>query len=170
MLGLVGRPARRTAVSRRTVALTGAAAGFLTALGAILGPPGQAAYYVVAVLMKLFAGARAGADGGEDGDRRGHSASRAAGAAWAKRAIRSEPQRREAEAAVAVPRHPTTVAQAPPEVDRGRLGEVLRRAADLADAEAAPEDLREHLVVEDEVVGVLRRAGARARTSRENAR
>jgi hypothetical protein len=39
--------------------LTGAAAGFLTGLGAVFGPPGQAAYYVVALLMKLFAG-RAG--------------------------------------------------------------------------------------------------------------
>jgi len=39
--------------------LTGAAAGFLTALGAVFGPPGQAVYYVVALLMKLFAG-RAG--------------------------------------------------------------------------------------------------------------
>ena len=39
--------------------LTGAAAGFLTGLGAIFGPPGQAPYYVVALLMKLFAG-RAG--------------------------------------------------------------------------------------------------------------
>lgn len=39
--------------------LTGASAGFLTGLGAIFGPRGQAAYYVIAVLMKLFAG-RAG--------------------------------------------------------------------------------------------------------------
>ena len=39
--------------------LTGASAGFLTALGAVFGPPGQTAYYVVALLMKLFAG-RAG--------------------------------------------------------------------------------------------------------------
>ena len=39
--------------------LTGASAGFLTALGSFYGPRGQAAYYVVAVLMKLFAG-RAG--------------------------------------------------------------------------------------------------------------
>jgi hypothetical protein len=39
--------------------LTGASAGFLTALGAVFGPPGQGTYYVVAVLMKLFAG-RAG--------------------------------------------------------------------------------------------------------------
>jgi hypothetical protein len=31
----------------------------LTALGAFFGPPGQTVYYVVAVLMKLFAG-RAG--------------------------------------------------------------------------------------------------------------
>ena len=39
--------------------ITGAAAGFLTGLGAVFGPPGQATYYVVALLMKLFAG-RAG--------------------------------------------------------------------------------------------------------------
>ncbi len=39
--------------------LTGAAAGVLTALGAVFGPSGQAVYYLVAVLMKLFAG-RAG--------------------------------------------------------------------------------------------------------------
>jgi hypothetical protein len=39
--------------------LTGAAAGFLTALGAVYGPRGQAAYGVVAVVLKLFAG-RAG--------------------------------------------------------------------------------------------------------------
>jgi hypothetical protein len=39
--------------------LTGAAAAFLTGLGIVFGPPGQSVYYVVAVLMKLFAG-RAG--------------------------------------------------------------------------------------------------------------
>jgi len=39
--------------------LTGASAGFLTALGAVFGPSGQGVYYVVALLMKLFAG-RAG--------------------------------------------------------------------------------------------------------------
>lgn len=39
--------------------LTGAAAGSLMGLGALFGPPGQTAYYVVALLMKLFAG-RAG--------------------------------------------------------------------------------------------------------------
>jgi hypothetical protein len=39
--------------------LTGASAAFLTALGVFFGPPGQTPYYVVAVLMKLFAG-RAG--------------------------------------------------------------------------------------------------------------
>lgn len=39
--------------------LTGAAAGSLMVLGAVFGPPGQTAYYVVALLMKLFAG-RAG--------------------------------------------------------------------------------------------------------------
>lgn len=50
--------------------MTGAAAGFLTALGAVFGPPGQWVYYVVALLMKLFAG-RAG----------GRMAARMAGAA-----------------------------------------------------------------------------------------
>ena len=39
--------------------LTGAAAGSLMMLGAVFGPPGQAAYYIVAFLMTLFAG-RAG--------------------------------------------------------------------------------------------------------------
>ena len=39
--------------------LTGASAGFLTGLGVVFGAPGQAVYYVVALLMKLFAG-RAG--------------------------------------------------------------------------------------------------------------
>ena len=39
--------------------LTGASAGFLTGLGVIYGAPGQATYYLVALLMKLFAG-RAG--------------------------------------------------------------------------------------------------------------
>jgi hypothetical protein len=39
--------------------LTGAAAGSLMGLGVVFGPPGQAVYYVVALLMKLFAG-RAG--------------------------------------------------------------------------------------------------------------
>jgi len=39
--------------------LTGAAAGSLMVLGAVYGPSGQTAYYVIALLMKLFAG-RAG--------------------------------------------------------------------------------------------------------------
>ena len=39
--------------------LTGASAGFLTGLGVVFGTPGQAVYYIIAVLMKLFAG-RAG--------------------------------------------------------------------------------------------------------------
>ena len=47
------------------------------------------------------------------------------------------------------------VADAPRQVDARRLGEILRRAAHLGDRVPAPEDLREHLVVEDEVVGVL---------------
>ena len=40
--------------------LTGAAAGFLTGLGAIFGPHGQAAYYVVALLLKVAAGGAGG--------------------------------------------------------------------------------------------------------------
>jgi hypothetical protein len=40
--------------------LTGASAAFLTALGAVFGPRGQSVYYVVAVLMKLFAGSAGG--------------------------------------------------------------------------------------------------------------
>jgi len=39
--------------------MTGASASFLTVLGVVFGAPGQTPYYVVAVLMKLFAG-RAG--------------------------------------------------------------------------------------------------------------
>src|SRR6185312_3371481 len=52
------------------------------------------------------------------------------------------------EAAPAVP-------QAPPKVDRRGLGKVFRRAGDLRNREAVPENLREHLIVEDEVVRVL---------------
>jgi len=40
--------------------LVGATAAILTGLGAIFGPPGQAAYYVVAVLMKILAGSAGG--------------------------------------------------------------------------------------------------------------
>src|SRR5581483_3244549 len=47
-----------------------------------------------------------------------------------------------------------TVAEAPPEADRRRVGGVRRRTRDLADHVAEPHDLREHLAVEDEVVGV----------------
>ena len=36
--------------------LTGASAAFLTGLGTVFGPSGQGVYYVVAVLIKLFAG------------------------------------------------------------------------------------------------------------------
>ena len=40
--------------------LTGASAGFLTGLGVVFGAPGQTVYYVVALLMKLFAGGAGG--------------------------------------------------------------------------------------------------------------
>ncbi len=55
-------------------ALTGAAAGFLTGLGAIFGPPGQAAYYVIAVLMKLFAGRAGGHMAGKMAQEAGRNA------------------------------------------------------------------------------------------------
>src|SRR5207253_11174297 len=41
------------------------------------------------------------------------------------------------------------------EVDRRAFGKVTRRAGDLADVKAEPDGLRQHLVVEDEVVRVL---------------
>ena len=40
------------------------------------------------------------------------------------------------------------------EVDRRGLSEILRGAAYFANREPVPEDLREHLVVEHEIVGV----------------
>ena len=46
------------------------------------------------------------------------------------------------------------VLHASAEVDRGGLGEVLRRAADFGNRVSVPEDLRKHLVVEDEIVRV----------------
>jgi hypothetical protein len=69
--------------------LTGAAAGFLTALGAVFGPPGQAVYYIVAVLMKLFAG-RAG------GRMAAKMAAEARGAAVTARSTRLRPRSRKA--------------------------------------------------------------------------
>ena len=54
---MVGRPTRRQPL--RTHGPLLGAAGSLMVLGAVFGPPGQAAYYVVALLMTLFAG-RAG--------------------------------------------------------------------------------------------------------------
>src|SRR5439155_22541427 len=44
------------------------------------------------------------------------------------------------------------VLHAAAEVDRRGLGKVPRRARDLADVKAEPDGLRQHLVVEDEVV------------------
>ena len=40
--------------------LTGAAAGLLTVLGIVFSPSGQGAYYLVAVIMKVVAGAAGG--------------------------------------------------------------------------------------------------------------
>ncbi len=40
--------------------LTGAAAGFLTGLGAVFGPSGEAVYPIVAALVKVFAGGAGG--------------------------------------------------------------------------------------------------------------
>src|ERR1039458_2542836 len=49
---------------------------------------------------------------------------------------------------------PKAIADAPPQVDGRRLREILRRAAYLGNAEAMPEDLRQHLVIEHEVIRV----------------
>src|SRR5580700_8518125 len=48
-----------------------------------------------------------------------------------------------------------TVNDAAPEVDRRRLFEILGRARDFADAVAEVDTLRQHLIVEDEVVGIF---------------
>src|SRR5262249_36962526 len=61
------------------------------------------------------------------------------------------------------PEHAEPVAHRAAEVDRRRLREVARGARDLADAEAAVDREREHLVVEDEVV-----RGAEQRERRED--
>src|SRR5436305_4569853 len=52
------------------------------------------------------------------------------------------------------PEHPQPVPARPPQVDRGRLRLVARRAGDLANPEAEPESLGQDLVVEHEVIGV----------------
>ena len=61
------------------------------------------------------------------------------------------------------------VAQRSAEVDRRRLLEVGGGAAHLADLEAGQQDLREHLVVEDEVVGVLEQRQRLEHLAREGA-
>src|SRR5208282_100582 len=50
---------------------------------------------------------------------------------------------------------PEAVFQAPAEIDRRGLREILRGAAHLANREPVPENLCEHLVVEHKVVGVF---------------
>src|SRR5262245_19869524 len=51
--------------------------------------------------------------------------------------------------------HAQTVPNAPREIDRRRFSKILRRTRDLADAEAEVHALRQHLVVEYEIVRVL---------------
>ena len=41
------------------------------------------------------------------------------------------------------------------EIDRRRFGKVFRRATYLGDPGTKPQNLREHLIVEDEVVAIL---------------
>jgi hypothetical protein len=67
----------------------------------------------------------------------------------------------------AVSRHPNPYRRLREKIDRRGLGEVLRRAAHLADAIAAPQDLREHLIVEDEIVGVVRERKLEQHLARE---
>lgn len=51
--------------------------------------------------------------------------------------------------------NPETIFTASAEVDRGGFREIFRRAGDLPDVETSVDDLRQHLVVEDEIVGVV---------------
>ena len=50
---------------------------------------------------------------------------------------------------------PDAIAHAAREVDRRRFLEVFRGAAHLRDDFAEPEDLRQHLIVEHEIIGVF---------------
>jgi hypothetical protein len=45
-----------------------------------------------------------------------------------------------------------TIFKTAAEIDGRRFGKILGRAADLANRESVPENLREHLVVENEIV------------------
>src|SRR6266404_4293500 len=47
-----------------------------------------------------------------------------------------------------------TVSNAAPEANRGRFGKVARRATDFGNGVAKPKNLRKHLVIKDEVIGV----------------
>ncbi len=53
-------------------------------------------------------------------------------------------------------KHPKTIFDTAPEVDGGSFLEVLGWARDLADVEAKHYGLGNHLIVEDEVVGVIK--------------
>ena len=50
-----------------------------------------------------------------------------------------------------------TVFDAAAQIDGGGLGEIFRRAAYFGNGEAVPEDLRQHLVVENEIIRVVRK-------------
>ena len=50
--------------------------------------------------------------------------------------------------------HAQPVAAAAPEVDGGGLRKIFGRTGDLPDVEVGVDDLRQHLVVEHEVVGI----------------
>jgi len=54
------------------------------------------------------------------------------------------------------PQTAESIGQAATEVDRGGLGKIFCRAGNLGNREPMPVDLRQHLVVEDEIVGILR--------------
>src|SRR5690606_6664642 len=62
-----------------------------------------------------------------------------------------------------------TVTHAAAKVYRGRLGEILRRTTDLRHDVAVPDHLCEHLVVEDEVVGIFPPRDAFQQLPREGA-
>ena len=55
------------------------------------------------------------------------------------------------------------------EVDRGSFFEIFRRAGDLADLEVEHDGLGDHLVVEDEIVGVFEQGEGLQQFPREGA-
>src|SRR5947207_4132832 len=75
-----------------------------------------------------------------------------AGVGEARRAPQPQPRRAEFQRGA---QDAEAVLHAAAEIDRRRLGEIARRARQFPDVEPEPDRLRQHLVVEDEIVAVL---------------